>query len=408
MKIAFLSIHGYVDPEPNLGLEDTGGQVVYVLEMAKNLSKLGVQVDIFTRLFNNRKKEEKVSENVRIIRIPCGPPTFIRKEDLFPFLDEFVERLVSYIAQEGLDYDIIHSHYWDAGYVALNLKDKINALYVHTSHSLGLLKKHFLGEIGKKVDYKFDLRIRVEREIFERIDTIVSASPMEPELVERFYGIKRKIYVVPPGVDVNYFKPEEKNRKVDVPERYVFTTGRIEWTKGFDLLVYAFSNVVKNIDDVSLIIGGGSEKPTKLEIDVRSKINNIAKNLGIDNKVIQVGRIPNELLPAYYAKSEIVVLPSRYDLFGMVALEALACGRPVVVSKYAGVHKIISEDFGIIVDPFNKEELARKIIYLLKNPDECEQMGLKGRKFVERKMVWQNLARDLKNIYSEEIQRINH
>ena len=405
MRVAFLSIHGYVDPEPNLGLADTGGQIVYVLEMAKNLSKLGVKVDIFTRLFENRKREEYVCESARIIRIPCGPQSFVRKEDLFPYLDEFVKRFFLYISQEGINYDVIHSHYWDAGYVALKLREKMNALFVHTSHSLGLLKKHFLGEIGKKVDYKFDVRIRTEKEILEKMDTIISASPIEPELVEKFYNVRRKMYVVPPGVDIDYFKPEAKQRKINVPERYVFTTGRIEWTKGFDLLVSAFASVVASIDDISLLIGGGSTKPTRIEIDVRKKIDSIARELGISEKVIQIGRISNEDLPAYYAKSELVVLPSRYDLFGMVAIEALACGKPVIVSKYAGVHKIIARDFGIVVDPLNKEELADRIIYLLRNPDIRKQMGLKGREFVERKMIWQNLAKDLKNIYDKEIQK---
>jgi len=132
LRVAFLSIHGYVDPEPNLGLADTGGQIVYVLEMAKNLSKLGVKVDIFTRLFENRKREEYVCESARIIRIPCGPQSFVRKEDLFPYLDELVKRFFLYISQEGINYDVIHSHYWDAGYVALKLRDKMNALFVHT------------------------------------------------------------------------------------------------------------------------------------------------------------------------------------------------------------------------------------------------------------------------------------
>jgi len=237
------------------------------------------------------------------------------------------------------------------------------------------------------------------------MDTIISASPIEPELVEKFYNVRRKMYVVPPGVDIDYFKPEAKQRKINVPERYVFTTGRIEWTKGFDLLVSAFASVVASIDDISLLIGGGSTKPTRIEIDVRKKIDSIARELGISEKVIQIGRISNEDLPAYYAKSELVVLPSRYDLFGMVAIEALACGKPVIVSKYAGVHKIIARDFGIVVDPLNKEELADRIIYLLRNPDIRKQMGLKGREFVERKMIWQNLAKDLKNIYDKEIQK---
>ena len=110
MKIAFFSIHGYVDPEPNLGLVDTGGQVVYVLEMAKRLGEYGIEVDIFTRRFDNRREIDNVSESVRIIRIPCGPQYFLPKEELFPYLDEYAKNFMRFVEKKGLKYDILHSH----------------------------------------------------------------------------------------------------------------------------------------------------------------------------------------------------------------------------------------------------------------------------------------------------------
>ena len=401
MRVAFFSIHGYVDPEPNLGLVDTGGQVVYVLEMAKRLGEHGVEVDIFTRRFDNRKEIDYVSDNVRIIRIPCGPRYFLPKEELFPYLDEYAKNFVRFVEKKRLKYDILHSHYWDAGYVVLQIKKKMSIPMVHTSHSLGLLKKKFLGEISRKADYKFDVRIRTEKEILKQADMLVSASPAEPELVDKYYGVHREFKVVPPGVDTDFFNPEAKNISVDLPEKYVFTTGRIEWTKGFDLLVKAFKYVVEKHVDVRLIIGGGSLKPSRIEREVRAEIRRISEALGIKNYVVQVGRIPNELLPAYYARSRVVVLPSRFDLFGMVAIEALACGRPVVVSKNAGVHKLISEEYGYVVDPSNEKELADKIIEVLDDPQKAENMGAKGRQYVEKNLTWGKLASKLKKIYED-------
>jgi len=399
VRIAFLSIHGYVDPVPNLGLVDTGGQVVYVLEMAKQLGKLGIQVDIYTRKFEERKGIEDVTENVRIIRIPCGPKEFIVKEKLYPYLGEFAENFIKYVKKNDIKYSLIHSHYWDAGFVAMIIREKLGIPMAHTSHSLGLIKKMFLGEIGKKVDYGFETRINTEKEILRKSDIIISASPIEPELVEKYYGVKRKFHVVPPGVDIDYFDPRAKKTNIQVPKRYVFTTGRIEWTKGFDLLVKAFKHVADAFKEVKLLLGGGSVTPSKIEKEVRKKLSELSKNLKIENKVIQLGRIPNELLPAYYAKSSVVVLPSRYDLFGMVALEALACARPVVVSKYAGVHKLIKKEFGRIVDPNDEEEFGKSILELIMDKEKADSMGQAGRRYIEENLTWPNLAKKLNEIY---------
>lgn len=401
MRIAFLSIHGHVDPVPNLGLTDTGGQVVYVLELAKQLGEKGHTVDIYTRLFNNKKLIEYVSPNVQIIRIPCGPPHFVRKEEMYPYLDEFVDNMVRYIRNNNIKYDVIHSHYWDAGYVAKRLKLKLSEfLWAHTSHSLGLIKKTLLGEKAKATDYRFDVRIRTEKEILEKSDLLISASPIEPEYASKFYGVSREFELVPPGVDTDFFNPKN-TKNIDLPDKYIFSTGRIEWTKGFDLLTKAFAIIAKKYKDVYLVLGGGSKEPTELEKAVRAEINRIAKKNDIDQRVIQTGRIPNESLPTYYTKAKITVLPSRYDLFGMVALEALSCETPVVVSKYAGVSKLIKPEFGLIADPKNPEDLAEKMEYLLNNEEKAEAMGKNGRQYILQNFTWERLAGKLIEIYQK-------
>ncbi len=398
----FLSIHGYVDPVPDLGQADTGGQVVYIIEVAKKLARMSIKVDIYTRWFEGRRRIEKITDGARIIRIPCGPKHFIRKEELFPFLDEFATNLVSFIKEKGIRYDIMHSHYWDAGYVALKLKSRLNEVkHVHTSHSLGAAKKERLGTIASEKIYHFNTRIYWEKKIIENADAIIATSPFEQDIIKKYYNVDRVVKIIPPGVDTVFFSPMNTREQVDLPNRYVFSTGRLDYTKGFDLLIKAFYHVAKEVQDVKLILGGGSHKPTDLEIKIRGELDQLINKLGLKSKVIQTGRIPNELLPTYYAKANVVAVPSRYDLFGMVALEALACETPVVVSKYAGVSRYITENIGLISNPEDEHDFAEKIIYILRNKEIASRMGKNGRKFILSNFTWENIANRIRETYEE-------
>jgi mannosylfructose-phosphate synthase len=165
-----LSVHGYFDPEPILGATDTGGQVTYVLELSKSLAALGMKVDIFTRRFDGRSEMAPVNEDVRVIRIPCGGHLFIRKEDLFPHLDEYVDNMDEYIRDNGLDYPLLHAHYWDAGYAAMKLAQRLGKVFIYTAHSLGAWKKEQMGGDPDKMEklFKFSERIHWENIIFRR------------------------------------------------------------------------------------------------------------------------------------------------------------------------------------------------------------------------------------------------
>lgn len=398
----FLSIHGHVDPIPDLGQTDTGGQVVYTIEVAKRLSSRDLKIDIYTRWFEGKKNVEKINDNARIIRIPCGPKYFLRKEELYPFLDEFASNLLKFIEKNGIKYDIIHSHYWDAGYVALKLKLRLDHLrHIHTSHSLGALKKERLRVKAAEEIYHFDTRIKWEEKIIRDADAIIATSPFEQDIIRKYYGVDRQVNVIPPGVDVDFFSPKNINKQLDLPDLYVFSTGRLEYTKGFDLLIKAFNYASKEFPEVKLILGGGSHNPTDLEIRIRSELRNLINKLGLEDRVIQTGRIPNELLPTYYAKASVVAVPSRYDLFGMVALEALACKSPVVVSKFAGVSKYITAEMGLVGDPEKINDFAEKIIFLLRNTEIAFKMGEKGREFVIRNFTWEKIADKILKVYEQ-------
>ncbi len=401
MRVMFLSIHGYVDPIPDLGQVDTGGQVVYVIEIAKRLAKMGVQVDIYTRWFEGRKKVEQINRNARIIRIPCGPNHFLRKEELFPFLDEFAENLVRFVKKENIRYDLMHSHYWDAGYVALKIRSVLGVKHVHTSHSLGAIKKERIRIKEAEKIYHFKNRIKWEKKIIEVSHMIIVTSPLEPEIIEKYYGVKRDTEIIPPGVNTEFFSPSNIKEDLDLPDKFVFTTGRIEYTKGFDLLIKAFKLVSSRIPSAKLIIGGGSKNLTELETKIRKELMQLSQALGLSGAVKQTGRIPNELLPTYYARANAVAVPSRYDLFGMVALEALACESPVVVSKYAGVSKYITNEIGLVGDPENSEDFAEKILFLLDNEDIANEMGRNGRRFVLNNFTWDKIAEKIIHAYKK-------
>ncbi|MGB3056602.1 MAG: glycosyltransferase, partial [Candidatus Omnitrophota bacterium] len=246
-RICMLSIHGYVGSKPILGKTDTGGQVTYVLELAKALAQSNIKVDIYTRQFQHKKMTEKVSRNVRIIRIPCGGDKFIPKERLLPCLDAYVNNMERFIKKEGLKYDIFHSHYWDAGYAAMKLTERFSYFFIHTFHSLGAWKKEQMGGDPGKMErlYNFKDRVKWEKVIFKKARALIMTSSEMVKQSKRFYQYDSKNYMVlPAGVNIDYLRPlkkGEKEKHIDVPQNYIFWVGRFASNKGLDYLLNAFA-----------------------------------------------------------------------------------------------------------------------------------------------------------------------
>jgi mannosylfructose-phosphate synthase len=394
-----LTVHGYVSGKPTLGKTDTGGQVTYVLELSKALAKKGIKVDIYTRKFLNRKTIEKVSRNVRIIRIPCGGKRFIRKESLFPYLDTFVNNMERFIKKENLEYDIYHSHYWDAGYIAMKLTERLGHFFVHTFHSLGAWKKEHMGGNPKEMEKKFRFkeRIKYEKQIFRRTCAIVMTSPDMIYSSKKFYNYKEKKHVIiPAGVNLDIFHPlqkGQKERKIDVPQNYVFWVGRFDTNKGLDYLLRGFAEIVTKAKDLFLVIGGGSRDPKPREKTLRKELERIIRKYELKNRVFFTHHIKDEHMPSYYRKAKFFVLPSKFEPFGMTAAEAMACGTPLIVSKRAGIRRYLKNGENcLVVNAANKKDLGWAFRVLNRNVSFHRKIANNGLKVARNKFSWTHIA----------------
>ncbi|MGM0530163.1 MAG: glycosyltransferase [Bacteroidota bacterium] len=415
-RIAMLSTHGYFDPVPQLGQTDTGGQVVYVLELSKALGKKGYKVDIYTRWFDkSRKQIDPVPghPNVRVIRIPAGSWEFIPKEFIYDVLPELSDNMIQFIKDNDLDYDLFHGHYVDAGIVALDMAKAFNKPVFFTAHSLGAWKKDQMGGDPQEMEEKFNFEKRINEElrIFKSVNAHTLTSNVQKEKLNELYNYDApNIEIIPPGVNIHtYHIPteEELKKETDLPDKYIFCLSRIDTNKGHDLLLYAFDKVRKEIDDVHLVIGGGSPNPKPREKSVFNKMKEIIKEKDMD-RVHIIGYVPDEKLVQYYQRAELFVLPSIFEPFGMTSQEAMACGTPVVASKYGGIKQVITHDKnGILINPEDSEEFANGIIKLLKDDDYRGRLGREANKLIVDHYSWEAMATHHINLYKKYYNHFN-
>lgn len=401
-NICMLSTHGYFDVVPQLGQTDTGGQVVYVLQLAKALAAHNIKVDIYTRWFDPSKQQiDHVPDcpDVRVIRISGGPWKFIAKEEIYDILPELAENMVAFIRQNDIHYDLFHGHYVDAGIVTLDVAKAFGKPAFFTAHSLGAWKREQMGgepgEMDKK--YNFSHRVSEELRIFRSVRAQTVTTTVQKEKLEQLYGFKSKdVAVIPPGVDVDTFRPlRPGERKVEtgLPDRYIFCLSRIDSNKGHDLLLNAFNIVRSSIPEVHLVIGGGSPEPQQTELEVLSVVQRIIEQNNMSSRVHITGYVPDELLVAFFQQAELFVLPSIFEPFGMTALEAMACGKPVIASKLGGIKEVISlGENGLLIDPSNTDEFADAMIMLLKDQQLLESMGQRACESVREYFSWDAIA----------------
>ena len=408
-SVCMLSIHGYFDAVPVLGRTDTGGQIVYVLELARHLAKRDVKVDIYTRWFQGKERIETAGPGVRIIRLPCGGPSFIPKEMLFPHLAEFADNMEEYIKNEKLSYDVFHSHYWDAGFVVKELAERFYTGFIHTSHSLGILKKKQMPDTEEnEKKFFFIRRIRSEKNIFDEARSIIVSTPTELEDYVRDYNIKcEKLKVIPPGVDTIRFARGDREKSkslIGIPKkRIIFSLSRIDSRKGLDLLIKATGHILEREDDVVLVIGGGSKEMGEDEKEVLAELKGMAEDMGVSDKVIFTGYLPDDIVPAYYSAADMFIVPSRYEPFGLTILESMSVGTPVIATKFGGPTHIITHGIdGFLVDPEDEKEFALLVLQLLNEKSVHEKISIEGIRTIMEKYSWDTVA----DTYIKHIEKI--
>lgn len=410
-RILMISTHGYVAATPELGKPDTGGQVVYVLELSKSLARLGYPVDILTRRFENQPRQEKVADRVRILRFPCGGKEFIPKETLAEHIHEWVENAARFIAAKRLRYELINSHYWDAGLAGQALANRFHIPHVHTPHSIGAWKRDNMDGDPEELErkYNFRKRIREEKVIYDECDALIATTPQQREILETGeYDVSPdKIRAIPPGYDDARFFPVSRATRQALKHehgfegRIVLALGRIALNKGYDLLLRAMPVVCSRFRDAKLLFGIGSTEPSAQERRLAKDLKSLARELRISRRVTFQDWIPDEQLPDYYRMADVFALSSRYEPFGMTAIEAMACGTPTVITTEGGLWQQVSWGLeALYANPFDPEEFGHAISLVLRYPRVADQLAKYGSQKARANFTWMGIAQQVLRILS--------
>ena len=408
-RIAMVSTHGYVAAHPPLGAADTGGQVVYVIELSKKLAQLGYEVDIWTRRFEDQPEIDFVAERVRVVRVPCGGRNFIPKEYLHEKLPEWGENALRFIQKRGLRYEFIDSHYWDAGLAGQHLSEVLGTPHLHTPHSLGIWKRRqmendYPGDIEKfERQYNFSQRIHHERLLYGSANMVIATTPPQLELLSRYYDVlPEKCRMIPPGYDDNRFFPVGESsaralrQKLGFEGPVVMAIGRLARNKGYDLLIRAFQLVAERDPDVTLYLAVGGERLSSQEESIRAELAQLVAELDLETRVRFGTFIPDDELADCFRAADVFVLSSRYEPFGMTAIEAMACGTPTVVTVHGGLYRALT--FGrhaLYADPFDREDLGMMIHKILSHPRLRERLARMGAHKARSLFTWTGIAQQL-------------
>lgn len=406
--IALISVHG--DPAVEIGKEEAGGQNVYVRHVGEALAQLGWQVDMFTRKVS--AEQAKIVEhrpNCRTIRLTAGPEKFVPRDNIFGYGKDFVQEILKFQQQSGVQYSLVHTNYWISSWVGMELNKIQGSKQVHTYHSLGAVKYKSVATIPMIAK----TRLAVEKEVLETAERIVATSPQEKEHMRSLVSSKGNIDIIPCGTDIHRFgsiQLQQARAELGIkPEtKVVLYVGRFDPRKGIETLVRAVAqSQLRGEADLKLIIGGGS-RPGQSDGMERDRIESIVDELGMRDLTIFPGRLGDEILPVYYAAADVCVVPSHYEPFGLVAIEAMASGTPVVASDVGGLQfTVLPEETGLLAPPKDKVAFSKAIDRLLLDSNYRNKLGQAARKRVETKFSWEGVASQLSELYTELLKQGN-
>jgi len=411
-RVAMLSVH--TCPKAALGGKETGGMNVYVRDLSRELGRRGYTVDVFTRSQNpDSPRIVDLGLNARAIHLKAGPEAPYDKNLVYNHLDEFTDNLLQFCSEEDVAYHVVHSHYWLSGLVAERIGRIWNSPVMHMFHTLGKLKNRVAQSAA---ELELPLRLDTERAIMNSADRLIAANPLEKAQMIWLYGADpAKIEVVPCGVDLDLFHPQplsEARAYLDMPDRHkmVLFVGRIEPLKGTDVLIEAVALVLDRHpelrDDVCLCIIGGEPDADTASMDREmARLQALREKLGIADVVTFLGKRDQQTLPFHYTAAEVCVVPSHYESFGMVALEAMACGTPVIASRVGGLTFTVQDGrSGFLVPNDDPKELADKLALLLTNAELRKKMGLQASK-VSARYAWPIVTQQIVAAYRDLVTR---
>jgi D-inositol-3-phosphate glycosyltransferase len=408
MNIAMLSYH--TCPLATLGGKDTGGMNVYVRDLTTALGRMGVHVDVFTRSQDEHVPHvlHDLGYGNRVVHVKAGPEVPCPKQEMSGYIPEFVDGIRRFAEEKGIRYDLIHSHYWMSGIAAESLSDLWQGTPI-------LQMFHTLGEMKNRVarsdeEREGAYRLDGERRVMARADRIVAATLAEQAQLEWLYKVDAaKIVIIPPGVDTGHFYhiPVDEARQfigLKPDDRMILFVGRIEPLKGLDTLIRAVSCLkLKELHEpVQLAIIGGDPDVCAEDMTVEMKrIQNLCDELTVGKMVAFLGKRGQDTLPYYYSAAEVLVMPSHYESFGMVALEAMACGTPVIASQVGGLAFLVQDGVtGYHVPAEDHDALCEKLTGLLGDESLRAKMGRAAAEYAQN-YDWGKIAQQIVGVYEE-------
>ena len=370
---------------------------VYVAELSREMARRGLQVDIFTRWHEPEEPQVvALGPNLRVIHVEAGGRGPVSKEEIYPFLPEFLHNLLAFQEQEGLSYQLLHSHYWFSGWVGTFLRRRWRVPHVAMFHTLGAVKNQ--ARVG---EHESSVRIKTEQQVIRKADAIVVATIQERRMMERLYRVEpSRIRTIPAGVDLDLFHPIDRltaRERVGLNgEKVLLFVGRPDPLKGLDILLSAIPHLEHPAGVKVVVIGGGGE-----DVSEGARLRHLVGELAIDSQVSFLGRVARPLLPYYYNAADVCVIPSYYESFGMVAVEAMACGVPVVASRVGGLETTVRDgETGFLIPWHCPEPFAERLELLLGNDQLRLSQSMAARAAVEP-YRWSIIADSLLEVYGE-------
>ncbi|HEY9198900.1 MAG TPA: glycosyltransferase family 1 protein [Gammaproteobacteria bacterium] len=402
--IALISEHA--SPLAALGGVDSGGQNVYVGQLANHLTALGYGVDVFTRRDCETLPESvRLPSGARVIHVRSGPPRYVAKEDLLPLMDDFGERMLRYCRRCG-GYDLVHANFWTSGMVALRMKERLGTPFVVTFHALGRVRTLHQAE----QDRFPTMRPALEERIIAGAERVIAECPQDRHDLVQLYGASPdSIATIPCGFDETEFWPLDKRyaRRIlhlHPDEPILLQLGRIVPRKGIETAIRSLACLAERhgIRARLLVVGGQSSSPDPVLTPEIGRLRAIAETAGVGDQVIFTGSRERDVLRHYYSAADIFITTPWYEPFGITPLEAMACARPVIGSRVGGIKStVVDGQTGFLVPPRDPAAVADRAAELLCDRQRTDAFGAAGWRRAKEHFTWPHVAARIAELYRE-------
>jgi glycosyltransferase involved in cell wall biosynthesis len=399
-------ISDHASPLAAAGGVDSGGQNIYVAQVARHLARLGYAVDVFTRRDDaNQPEIVDWQPRVRVIHVPAGPAQYVRKEDLLPLMDEFGEFMAAFCAR-ARGYDLVHANFFMSGLAALRLKRDLGLPFVMTFHALGRVRRLHQGDADQFPPQRTD----IEDRLIAEADAVIAECPQDEDDLRRLYRAERaKIRVIPCGFDKAEFWPiarpfARRALGFDARERILLNIGRLIPRKGIDNAVRSLGCLAREhgIAAKLVIVGGNSDLPCPVLTPEIGRLKRIAGEERVAERVIFTGRRSREFLKLYYSAADVFVTTPWYEPFGITPLEAMACGTPVVGADVGGIRHSVADGLtGLLVPPNDPAALASALALLYRDADYRKELGRNAIDRVHEQFTWAKVTAAIAGLYQD-------